>query len=194
MIFDDNIILENDRVRLEALTLDHLIDLLPISRKHPDLLKYSLSPFGNDELMEINIRQSVQARRNKERYAFAIYDKQNKKYAGSTSFANISIKDKRLEIGWTWLDKDIHGSGLNKHCKYLLLAFAFEELNFERVEFKTDIRNLQSRRAIEKIGGTHEGVLRSHMLMQDGHRRDTAYYSIIKSEWSNIKKDVFSNL
>ena len=111
-----------------------------------------------------------------------------------TSFGNISTKDRRLEIGWTWIDKESQGTGLNKYCKHLMLSHAFEKLIMQRVEFKTDNRNNQSKKAIEKIGGTFEGILRSHTLMLDGYRRDTAYYSILKNEWDRINNTIFKEI
>lgn len=185
---EQEIILENNRVRLEPLKQKHLELLLPIALAYPNLLQYSPSPFGTKEKMEIYIQEALKARAEGSRYAFAIYDKKQEKFVGSTSFGSISNKDKRIEIGWTWLDKTVQGTGLNKECKYLLLKYAFESLEFERVEFRTDSRNLQSRAAIEKIGGKYEGELRSHTLMQDGYRRNTVYYSILKSEWGDVKK------
>ena len=125
------------------------------------------------------------------RYTFMIVDKASGRIAGSTSFGNISEYDKRLEIGWTWLSRDYRGTGLNRHCKFLLLQYAFEELQYERVELKTDVLNMRSRKAMLKIGATEEGVLRSHTLMHDGRRRDTIYYSILRPEWEKIKYTVF---
>jgi len=128
------------------------------------------------------------------RYAFAIYDKRIDAYAGSTSFGNISLKNSRVEIGWTWIGKAFQRTGLNRNCKYLLLSYAFEKLQCKRVELKTDSRNKQSWNAIEAIGAQHEGVLRSHTLMNDGYRRDTAYFSILDSEWPNVKTTRFSKI
>ncbi len=191
MKFKENIILEDDRVRLEPLTMDHFSELLPISLQNPDLLKFSPSPFGSRESLEINFQNAIHDRVDENRYAFVIYDKVNTRYIGSTSFGNISVKNNRLEIGWTWISKESQGTGLNKRCKYLLLDYAFEKLTMERVEFKTDSRNIQSRTAIEKIGGSYEGTLRSHTLMLDNHRRDTVCYSILKSEWAEIRERIF---
>ena len=194
MNFIENIVLENDRVRLEPLGKNHVNELLPIAIKHPDLLQYSPSPFGTRELLEENISKAITSRIDEQRYPFAIFDKLNNRFVGSTSFGNISTKDKRLEIGWTWIDKESQGTGLNKYCKHLMLSHAFEKLIMQRVEFKTDNRNNQSKKAIEKIGGTFEGILRSHTLMLDGYRRDTAYYSILKNEWDSINNTIFKEI
>jgi RimJ/RimL family protein N-acetyltransferase len=194
MNFIENIILENTKVRLEPLSQIHFKELLPIAINHPNLLQYSPSPFGSSDLLEENIIKAIKSRTDKQRYPFAIFDKLNNRFVGSTSFGNISTKDKRLEIGWTWIDKNSQGTGLNKYFKHLMLTYAFENLSMERIEFKTDNRNLQSKKAIEKIGGTFEGILRSHTLMLDGHRRDTAYYSILKNEWDKTNVTIFKEI
>jgi N-acetyltransferase len=191
MNFTENIVLENKRVRLEPLSEIHLNELVPITINHPNLLQYSPSPFGTEEFLKENIQKAIKSRVDQQRYPFAIFDKLNNRFIGSTSFGNISIKDKRLEIGWTWIDENSQGTGLNKYCKHLMLSYAFENLSMERVEFKTDNRNIQSKKAIEKIGGMFEGILRSHTLMLDGFRRDTAYYSILKNEWEKNKDTIF---
>lgn len=191
MNFPENLTLENDRVRLEPLSMDHLSELLSITLNYPDLLQFSPSPFGSEELLKRNIEEAITARGDKQRYPFAIFDKLTDKYVGSTSYGNISLKDQRLEIGWTWLDKASQGTGLNKQCKHLLLSHAFAKLEMQRVAFRTDVRNAQSRKAIEKIGGVYEGTLRSHTLMLDGHRRDTVCYSILREEWPTVEGRLF---
>lgn len=190
--FSKEIILENDRARLEPLALSHLEELLPVALNHPTLLQYSPSYFGSKANLEKYITNALIAREQKNRYAFAIFDKEKSAYAGSSSFGNVSNHDQRLEIGWTWISKEFQASGLNKNCKILLLQYAFDALGFERVELRTDSRNTQSRRAIEKIGASFEGELRNHTLMLDGYRRSTVCYSIIKSEWLGIKSSIFS--
>ncbi|MBC6491941.1 GNAT family N-acetyltransferase [Flavihumibacter stibioxidans] len=107
--------------------------------------------------------------------------------AGSSSFGNISFHDKRIEIGWTWYGNDFRGTGINLHCKYLMLQYAFEVMAFERVEFKTDALNSRSRAALRKIGAREEGILRSHMLMPGNRRRDSVYFSVLKEEWPEVK-------
>ena len=138
-------------------------------------------------MLVLYIEKALNDQQNKNRYSFSIFDKKSNAYAGSTSFMNISNIDNRLEIGATWLEKKFQKTGLNRNCKYLMLSFAFDNLYAERVEFKTDERNLTSRTAIEKIGGQFEGILRSHALMSDGFRRNTVYYSILKDEWLLLK-------
>lgn len=192
--FNQEIILENERVKLGPLQEKHIELLWPIAEKYPDLLTYSPTPFGNRQMFEIYFKAAFEAKAQRNRYPFIIYDKQSSTYAGSTSYGNIVNKHQRLEIGWTWLSKEFQGTGLNKYCKHLLLDYAFETLNFIRVELKTDSRNLQSRRAMEKIGAIYEGELRSHTTMSDGYRRNTVYYSILKEEWPALKQSIFKGI
>ena len=191
--FDQAIVLENERVRLAPLADIHIELLTEVGAKDHDLMKYSPSAVHTPELMNSYVRSALTERKQLTKYPFAIFDKQLGKYAGSTSYGNISNKDQRLEIGWTWIGKEFQRTGLNRNCKFLLLQFAFETLHFERVEFKTDSRNLQSRKAIEQIGGIFEGEFRSHSVMSDGFRRNTVYYSILKNEWPELRNSVFKS-
>jgi RimJ/RimL family protein N-acetyltransferase len=106
---------------------------------------------------------------------------------GSTSYGNIVPEHARAEIGWTWYAKSAQGTAVNPEAKLLLFANAFETAGYRRVELKTDARNARSRAAIRKLGATEEGIFRSHMWLPDGHRRDTAYYSVIAEEWPKVK-------
>jgi N-acetyltransferase len=146
-------------------------------------------PVYTEELLEQYIEKAIFDRQNKNRYPFIIFDKTQNAYAGSTSFMNISNTDSRLEIGSTWIGHEFQKTGLNRNCKYLMLSFAFDTLYAERLEFRTDERNVKSRAAIEKIGGQYEGMLRSHTIMPDGFRRNTVCYSILKNEWTEIKNN-----
>jgi RimJ/RimL family protein N-acetyltransferase len=186
--FDKEIILENNFVVLRPISETDLENLLPIATSDKNLLQFSPAPIYTKELLRKYIDNAVEYRKNKTRYSFIVFDKTQNSYAGSTSFLNISNGDDRLEIGATWYGKEFQRTGLNRNCKYLLLEYAFEHLNAERVEFRTDERNLASRKAIEKIGGQFEGLLRRHTLMVDGFRRNTVCYSTLKSEWNSLKK------
>lgn len=122
------------------------------------------------------------------RAVFVVEDRTTGRIAGSMSYGNLSEADRRLEIGWSWLGRDFRGRGVNAAAKHLLLQFAFEVLGAERVEFKTDVRNLQARAGLRKIGATEEGVLRSYNPMPDGRRRDAVYYSVLRAEWPNLRQ------
>ncbi len=189
--FTNEIVLQNSSVLLRPMQAGDSQHLLSVATAQEDLVLYSPYLIHTPEFLEQYIQSSLAERQNRFRYPFVILDKQKGAYAGSTSIANVSNKDKRLEIGWTWIGKTFQQTGLNRACKFLLLSYAFDELAFERVEFKTDARNTASRTAIEKIGGQYEGGLRSHTVMNDGFRRTTVYYSILKEEWPRLKETVF---
>lgn len=191
--FNKPIILENDRVRLEPLDTIHLEPLTPIAINNPDLLQYSPPNFGTVQFLNEYIHNNIALRQKQAKYPFAIFDKLTNSYAGSTSYMSISSENSRLEIGSTWIGKEFQRTGLNRNCKFLLLTYVFEVLEFERVELKTDARNTQSRKGIEGIGGIYEGQLRNHTVLSDGFRRDTVYYSILKDEWNTIKSTIFKD-
>ncbi len=108
--------------------------------------------------------------------------------AGATRYLNITPEHRGLEIGGTWYGLEFQRTAVNTECKYLLLQYAFETLGCIRVQFKTDLRNERSQRAIERIGAKREGVLRNHMILPDGSYRHSLYYSILDAEWPEVKK------
>ena len=107
--------------------------------------------------------------------------------AGATRYLNIMSKDRGLEIGGTWYGLEFQRTTVNTECKYLLLQHAFETLDCIRVQLKTDLRNERSQRAIERLGAVREGVLRNHMILPDGYIRHSVFYSILDSEWPEVK-------
>jgi RimJ/RimL family protein N-acetyltransferase len=119
---------------------------------------------------------------------FAIVETAKGKVVGSTRYMNICNDNKSLEIGWTWLGQEWQRTHINTDVKLLLLSHAFERLGCLRVEFKTDERNLNSQRALERMGATREGVLRKHMIVQKDFSRNSVYFSVIDSEWPEVKQ------
>jgi RimJ/RimL family protein N-acetyltransferase len=107
--------------------------------------------------------------------------------AGATRYLNIVPQDRGLEIGGTWYGPEFQRTVVNTECKYLLLSHAFERLGCIRVQLKTDLRNERSQRAIERIGAVKEGVLRNHMILPDGRIRHSVFYSILDTEWPEVK-------
>jgi N-acetyltransferase len=144
--------------------------------------------------MKAWIAAALEERAAEKRMPFAVMDKETRRLCGSTSLGNISFYDKRVEIGWSWLGTEFMGTGINHHAKFLLLSYAFEVMGMERVEIKTDNLNERSKAALRKIGAREEGVLRSHMLMFDGRRRDSVYFSILKPEWEGVKYLFFGDM
>jgi N-acetyltransferase len=185
--FADDIVLENEHVQLRPLTTEDLPGLLPAACSAENLVRFSPFFIHTPAYLEQFITESISEREKNSRYPFAVYDKLSQQLAGSTSIANVSNKDRRLEIGWTWLGVPFQKTGVNRNAKFLLLQYIFDRLSFERVEFRTDERNVASRTAMEKMGAQFEGALRSHTLMPDGFRRTTLYYSILHPEWQQLK-------
>lgn len=128
------------------------------------------------------------------RRPFTIIDKASGKIAGSSSIGNICYPDLRLEIGWSWLGTNFRSTGINRHAKFAMINYAFEQLNFERVEFKTDVQNARARKGLQNVGGIEEGILRSHMTMWNNRRRTSIYYSVLKEEWPKLKETIFADI
>ncbi|WP_299227910.1 GNAT family protein [uncultured Psychroserpens sp.] len=184
-------ILETNRVKLTLLDLSNYTNLLDIAQEER-LIFFSPSNISTPEALKAYVQTAVDGYYHKTIIPFIVYDKANKRYAGSTRFGLIDHKNKVLHIGWTWIGHAFQRTGLNKHMKYLMLKYAFETMEFEKVEFRIDERNVKSRKAVEKIGATLEGILRSNTIMQDGFRRSTCCYGILKCEWNTIKLELFS--
>jgi RimJ/RimL family protein N-acetyltransferase len=185
-MIDFNKTLETNRILMRPMRLEDYDRFVEIS-VYKDLWIYFTSDLSDKKVLQSWIETGEQDIKNKKRLAFSIFDKQSNSLVGSTSIGNISERDKRVEIGWTWLGREFQGKGINDIVKYLLLKYCFEELDYERVEFKTDILNEPARNALKRIGAIEEGVLRSHTLMTHNRRRDTIYYSILRHEWKELK-------
>jgi RimJ/RimL family protein N-acetyltransferase len=125
---------------------------------------------------------------------FAIVDAVSGEVIGSTRFGNIDVKNRRLEIGWTWVARSHQRTRANTAAKRLLLGHAFEALQANRVELKTDVLNEKSRNAIGRIGATQEGIFREHVVCASGRIRDTVYFSILASEWPQVRRDLDARL
>ena len=186
---DAEYILEDERVLLRPLKEPDLEFLLPFAVNEPDTWKYSGISAEGEEGMKNYINASIKAREDGNEYPFMVFDKQLNEYAGSTRFYDIQPANQTLQLGYTWYGEKFRGTGLNKHCKFLLLQFAFESLLAERVEFRADARNERSIAAMKSIGCKPEGILRGNMPLQDGGRRDSIVLSILKDEWENGVKE-----
>ena len=185
-----HITLENDRVLLRPLAFTDESELQAIAYDK-DLWFYGLTDLSRPGELRRYIQSAIAARDEGICAVWTIIDKQTDLIAGCTRLAEISWKDERGQIGWTWIGKRFQGSGLNKAMKHLILKYGFEELNLNRIELKADERNVQSRKAIRGIGATEEGVLRQHMKLHNGYLRNSVFYSILKSEWQDIESKYF---
>ncbi len=188
MNFHEEYILENERVRLTPLKEDDYNHLVHFALEEPELWTYSLIQASSAEKMKVYIDTAIEGRKNEHTYAFLVFDKLTNQYAGSTRFYDIQIENSAVQLGFTWYGKEFQGTGLNKNCKYLLLEFAFETLQLERVEFRADNENQRSINAMKRIGCTVEGILRSNSYKQNGKRRDSIVLSILKNEWYSCIK------
>ncbi|WP_291285139.1 GNAT family protein [Flavobacterium sp.] len=182
--FSDTIILEDDSVLLRPLQESDVDNLLEISINEPETWKYSLVGADGKENLIQYIQLAIKARENQKEFPFIVFDKKTQKYAGSTRFYDMNLEYKTLQLGFTWYGSAFRGTGLNKHCKFLLLQFAFETLGMERVEFRADNNNERSIAAMKSIGCKVEGILRSHMPTANSDvRRDSIVLSILRKEW-----------
>lgn len=171
-------------VRLEPMTEVHIPALAQIGVGR-DFWHFMLYGDMQTEADMRNWVQDILARVND--VPFVTVHLESGRVAGATRYLNIMPKDRGLEIGGTWYGLDFQRTAVNTECKYLLLRHAFETLGAIRVQLKTDSRNLRSQKAIERIGGVKEGVLRNHMILSDGKIRHSVFYSIIDSEWLSVK-------
>ncbi len=190
MDFSVPVVLENSRVRLRPLEIGDFEALKAVAFD-AELWDYTLTR-GDDAVgLAAYVRQAVEAREQGLRYPFVIIDRQTGALVGSTSYYNVSEAEQRLSIGYTWVGKEFQRTGLNRAAKHLMLSHAFGQLGCERVELETDSRNAKSREAMHRMGATEEGTLRSHRLTQGGFRRDTVIFSVLMSEWSELRQSVF---
>jgi RimJ/RimL family protein N-acetyltransferase len=170
-------------VRLEPLSVKHAPDLFKAAAEKTVWSYMPIRGFTTPGETETWIEESAASGD----VPFAIVLQATNTAVGSTRYMDIRRPHRGLEIGWTWISPEFQRTGVNTHAKYLLLRHAFEELRAIRVQLKTDIRNTRSQLAIERLGAVKEGILRRHIQVWDGHIRDTIYYSILDSEWPNVK-------
>jgi N-acetyltransferase len=186
---EDEYILEDERVLLRPLHENDIGFLLPYAMDEPDTWKYSHISAKGEQGMRNYITTALNNKAMGREYAFIVFDKTTNEYAGSTRFYDIQPEQDTLQLGYTWYGEKYRGTGLNKHCKFLLLQFAFETLGMLRVEFRADARNERSIAAMKSIGCKVDGILRSNMWLDDGGRRDSIVLSILKNEWEHEVKE-----
>jgi RimJ/RimL family protein N-acetyltransferase len=182
------IILQGKYVRLEPMTEEHAPALAEIGVGQPfwDFMVYGRMETADDMREWV---QDILARAEKGTdVPFVAIHIDSGHVAGASRYLNIMPKDRGLEIGGTWYGPEYQRTVVNTECKYLLLKHAFEKLGCIRVQLKTDSRNERSQKAIERLGAVKEGVLRNHMILPDGYYRHSVYYSILDTEWPQVKK------
>lgn len=182
--------LEGTRVRLEPLAQSHQPALVEIGLDE-ELWRWTASkPVRTADDMTAYIALALAEGDAGRALPFATVDRATGRAVGSTRYAAIEPRHRRLEIGWTWLGSAWQRTAANTEAKYLMLRHAFETLGCVRVELKTDALNGRSRAAIRRIGAREEGTLRQHMITPSGRIRDTVYYSVLATEWPKVKAEL----
>ncbi len=190
LLYQQDLILEDTTVLLRPLQVSDYAYLLGFSLNEPEIWKHSLVRADSADNLANYLQIAMKGKLHQTEFPFIVFDKRTKQYAGSTRYYDINMEFKTLQIGYTWYGKNFQGTRLNKHCKYLLLCYAFEVLQMERVEFRADNSNERSKAAMLSIGCTIEGVLRSNMPTFGSEvRRDTVVFSILKNEWFGTIKN-----
>ena len=175
------------------------VTLMPLTLEHGEALFRALN--GDEELwryipvaqpqtlaeMQDWITTALEEQTQGRRLPFAVVEHASGQVIGSTSYVNMSYPNRNLDVGWTWYAREHWRTAVNTECKYLLLRYAFETLRCIRVQLRVDARNLRSQRAVERIGGIKEGILRKSQILHDGHERYVVLYSLLDDEWPTRK-------
>ncbi|MGB7281043.1 MAG: GNAT family protein [Candidatus Acidiferrum sp.] len=185
--------LEGRHVRLEPLRQTHLADLAAVGLEQ-ELWRWIPTPVRTPEEMSDYITTALDEQGRGSSLPFALIEKASGKAIGSTRYGNIDRTHHRVEIGWTWVAPAWQRTAINTEAKYLLLKHAFETLGCIRVELKTDSLNERSRAAILRIGAREEGTFRNHLITASGRIRHTVYFSILDSEWLEVRSRLQTRL
>lgn len=186
--FSSELILENESILLRPLSMNDMDKIESISY-NKELGEFGARVKNRNDLTDY-FSFCLNSKKEKELYPLLIISKENMDPIGLTMFGNISFQNKRLEIGWTWIGERFQGTGINAICKKLLLDYCFSQLHLRRVEFKIDINNIKSQKAIEKLGAVKEGLLRNYNIQSYGESKGTYVYSILREEWEKRFKSL----
>ncbi|HTH51712.1 MAG TPA: GNAT family protein [Pyrinomonadaceae bacterium] len=181
--------LEGRSVRLEPMRFDHFPALCKAGLV-PELWTWTNSLVQDEADMERYLRSALADQALGVALPFVTIERETGTIVGSTRFGNIDTSNRKAEIGWTWINPEWQRTVINTEAKLLMLTHAFEVWKCIRVELKTDSNNQKSRAAIARIGAVEEGTLRNHMITESGRYRDSVYFSIIDSEWENVRADL----
>lgn len=180
-------VLEGRHVRLEPLTDRHIPALAKVAFD-PDLWRITTTFIETSDDLRRYVDEALALQRTGTALPFCIIDRGTNEAIGSSRFGNYDAANRRVEIGWSWIARPWQQTAANPEAKLLMLDYAFTELQCLRVEFKTDALNARSRAALLKLGAREEGILRSHMIVRDGRRRDSVYFSILVEEWPDVRR------
>ena len=188
-----NITLSSHRIRLRILTIEDSRDLVTAA-SDGELWNLPFTVVPSAETVNDYIQHALEGYQAGTVLPFVVEDLATGKIIGSTRFWKIDRKNLKLEIGSTWYSKSWQRTYANTEAKYLLLQYAFEELNCVRVQFTTDVLNEKSQNAILRLGAQKEGVVRNERIMPDGRKRNSVRFSIIDEEWPSIKDNLIKKL
>ena len=189
----DKVVLESDTLRLEPLTWEHKQGLCA-AIADGELWNLHVTLVPHPDNIDAFIDRALDLYVKGDGITFVTLDKNCGKIVGSSRFMKADFANKKIEIGNTFLAKSAQRTKVNTQAKLLMLSYAFDELNFNRVEFLTDYLNKKSRDAILNLGAKQEGILCNHMVMPDGRVRDSVLFSIISSSWPGIKMHLTNKL
>ena len=181
------LILESNSVKLIPLEKEHFSELLKAA-SNPEIWELTSVNYSIPEVFHTNSNAALADMEKGTVYPFVIINKTTNEIIGTTRFLEIIPADKKLEIGVTWIKKEYWGTTVNLECKFIMLEYCFEVLKTVRVQFRAKSNNLRSRKAMENMGAYFEGILRKDKIEANGIPRDTAFYSIIDSEWETVKE------
>lgn len=176
-------------VELHPMDDSHVEELAAVGDDARIWVHYTNSMSTQEQRAEA-FRAAIVACERGDEFPFVVVARGSGRIIGSTRLLNLNKTGRKLEIGWTWLHPTFWSTGVNLECKLMLLKFCFEDLKVIRVQLKTDENNVRSRMAIVKIGARFEGVLRNDMIRDDGSFRNSAYFSIIDSEWNEVQSNI----
>ncbi len=185
--------LEGKFVKLEPLKIEHLDALCEVGMTD-SIWFWTANVVQTVEDMRRYVETALDEFEHKVSLPFVTIDKKENKIVGSTRFGNLDVKNRKAEIGWTWISPLWQRTYINTEAKFLMLTHAFETWDCARVELKTDVLNEKSRNAILRLGAKQEGIFRRHLLTETGRFRDTVYFSIIDNEWQDVKENLRTKL
>ncbi len=180
------LVLKGSRVELRPVEEEHLDALFDVGRDR-ELWRLTSVDYSDPAIFYPNFRTALRDRDLGKAYPFLVCLRDSGQIIGTTRLLDIHRDDQKVEIGVTWIASEFWGTGINTECKQLLLAFCFDTLGVGRVQFRAKADNARSRRALENIGATFEGILRKDKIEPNGKPRNTAFYSVVSEEWPSVK-------
>lgn len=186
MKIDANVVLEGNTIDLVPLEMKYKEQVYE-AIKSPDVWKYTWREVKTFDDIEQILSIAVQSKNDGKQLPFIIRDKMSSELVGTTRIGDIDTVNRNVEIGWTWLSPSVWRTKVNTECKFLLLQYCFEELKVLRVQFSISGQNVRSQKAVERIGAVKEGTFRKHRIKADGTIHDNIFYSIVDTEWIDVK-------